>query len=405
MRRGSRWGSGCTILGGSRDISSAQPKLSLLDGAEGLCTRKDVLGQSVGGLHSFSARTQRRWRHAPLTTAAPRRPAMHSHRAGIPNPSLIAILLVVRSTSGVNFVFHYPAKPSYGAPAVSRRGSRGTTTDYGGTDSSTSATPSSSDAEPEPDTADVEHAAAQSVAYDVSESAFSRHHRRHRVPRSDADSDDSDDAFARRGDGGIPWDTVLGFKTEFLAGLLAPRAALCRTRFELSVDDLVFLGFPLHVRPDGSWRKRRPRRPRKRRDGSRSSDDEGGDGTGAGEADDEEEGDEGEEADDEAGGNDDDDGSGDANSPSDGSAMSMFHLVFVLNPPELEYAVRTQEMFDFVVRRFTRALKHEQAKDGYVWREAEKITRVKEQGAQKGMSLHPAILEEMGLTDWGRAEL
>ncbi|PWW76049.1 hypothetical protein C7212DRAFT_295720 [Tuber magnatum] len=80
--------------------------------------------------------------------------------------------------------------------------------------------------------------------------------------------------------------------------------------------------------------------------------------------------------------------------------MTMFHVVFVLNPPELEYHSRTQEMFDYVVKRFARALKYEQAKDGYVWREAEKIVRLKDKANHEGTSfadLSKDILDQSSL--------
>lgn len=189
---------------------------------------------------------------------------------------------------------------------------------------------------------------------------------------------------------------------------------MCRTRFEMTVDDVVFLGFPLHVRPDGTWRKKKKRRR--------------GSGGGVEEAEEGEEGEEGdgegieaeeetaeveeEEGDtklngyeNEVNGNgvngEPEEGHGnnqnhsqdekddDEHSSTAGGGMSMFHVVFVLNPPELEYHFRTQEIFDYVVKRFARALKYEQAKDGYVWREAGKINALREKAVQEGLFTCP----------------
>ncbi|KAL0954836.1 hypothetical protein HGRIS_003780 [Hohenbuehelia grisea] len=50
------------------------------------------------------------------------------------------------------------------------------------------------------------------------------------------------------------YDDLLGFSSEFLAGLLCPTRSLSHQKFELRVDDLVFLGHPVCVESDGLWR-------------------------------------------------------------------------------------------------------------------------------------------------------
>lgn len=57
--------------------------------------------------------------------------------------------------------------------------------------------------------------------------------------------------------------------------------------------------------------------------------------------------------------------------------MTMFNVVFVLNPPALEYQLRTGEMYDNVIRKFSKDLKYEQAKTNYVWRESKAILNLK----------------------------
>ena len=47
---------------------------------------------------------------------------------------------------------------------------------------------------------------------------------------------------------------VLGFAAEFLAGMLCPQRAMCNQKFELVVDELVFIGHPVCADPDGTWR-------------------------------------------------------------------------------------------------------------------------------------------------------
>lgn len=118
---------------------------------------------------------------------------------------------------------------------------------------------------------------------------------------------------------------VLGFDQHFLAETLCPPAAMCNTRFELVVDSAVFLGFPVHRYPNGLW---------KRND---ESDNEEG--------------------------------------------MSMFHLVFVMDPPEIERNYRIDEMFYYVVSKLLLVLRHEQLRHNYVWKQVQLVGKLKEEGA------------------------
>ena len=65
----------------------------------------------------------------------------------------------------------------------------------------------------------------------------------------------------------------------------------------------------------------------------------------------------------------------------------MFNVVFVLDPPLLEYSVRTRELYDNVIKKFAKALKWEQARTNYVWKEAQRILHIKERAKEKRM--HP----------------
>ncbi|KAF7424382.1 hypothetical protein PC9H_009689 [Pleurotus ostreatus] len=52
------------------------------------------------------------------------------------------------------------------------------------------------------------------------------------------------------------YDRLLGYSSEFLAGLLCPQRSLCHQKFELFVDDLAFIGHPVCAEKDGGWRFR-----------------------------------------------------------------------------------------------------------------------------------------------------
>ncbi|KAJ9110438.1 hypothetical protein QFC19_001564 [Naganishia cerealis] len=49
------------------------------------------------------------------------------------------------------------------------------------------------------------------------------------------------------------YDTILGYDMIFLSNLLAPQRSVCNKRFELSIDDLTFLGHPVRADKDGKW--------------------------------------------------------------------------------------------------------------------------------------------------------
>ena len=65
-------------------------------------------------------------------------------------------------------------------------------------------------------------------------------------------------------------------------------------------------------------------------------------------------------------------------SDEDRRTMSMFNVVFVVHPPLLEHNLRIKEMFEYVVKKFVKALKYEQARSNWVWRQSEMILNMKE---------------------------
>lgn len=50
------------------------------------------------------------------------------------------------------------------------------------------------------------------------------------------------------------YDQLFGYQVDFLAGLLLPHRSMCHQKFELLVDDLVFIGHPVCVDDEGKWR-------------------------------------------------------------------------------------------------------------------------------------------------------
>ena len=54
-----------------------------------------------------------------------------------------------------------------------------------------------------------------------------------------------------------------------------------------------------------------------------------------------------------------------------------FNVVFVLNPPPLEYSIRVKEMYEHIIKKLSKALKLEQARSSYVSKQADIIFKKK----------------------------
>ena len=210
----------------------------------------------------------------------------------------------------------------------------------------------------------------------------------------------------QQGNKRLLWNDVFGYNSGVLAKALCP-AKDCYKRFEMSLSDNVVLGRPVYAKEDGTWRRKRNtvRRPSDKTNsvGEQASlagdkakvevpglmSEPSGDSTNVNS-----------ETDNETAVI---DGQGDpdqtdaperkgqpqAAAPNFDSAMVaiprleqpgtkdtmvMFHVVFVLRPPPLEYHARVKDMYEHVVKKFTRALKWEQAHSSYVTKEAALIS-------------------------------
>lgn len=199
----------------------------------------------------------------------------------------------------------------------------------------------------------------------------------------DADEDEYGEVDAA---GDADSNTVFGFEPLFLAELAHPPAAMCNQRFELAVDDTVFLGLPVHVDEDGQWKRRKHPAPRLRLHHTSNNTPAPEDTTppltpvlplfpppsprpASGlflDA----------------------PGGRESTPQAPAPAMSMFHVVFVMNPPIGEHNQRLDDMFQYVVLRLALVLRNEQARSGYVWRECLIMARTRE--------LHAALNAPIG---------
>lgn len=380
-----------------------------------------------------------------------------------PNPSLVAIILIITTRRGPRFVFHYPGIPEpsqlNNSWAFGSIGSDSEDSD----DDSDDATSTSDAGETGSRAGSISstragesRAGSQSGKTGRFSAATTSTRRTTRTLREDGpeDEEDIDDDIealdlnasdsnqgmkeSNKNEDGVrstdkdrvpEWEKLFGYPTEGLEKLLSPADKFSKKKFEVSIEELVFLGYPVFAREDGTWKRRK----RMGQEEKKSNDqDVNGLAIGRNPFDGFDQGvrhspedldiaaaraaeiDSPELSptatrDDVRGMNAMDaltlppednpiaQGYGSYGGMSEstsemksvstasggqGDDMSMFHLVFVMNPPTLEYHIRVQEMYDNVVKKFSKALKYEQTRSGWVEKEAKKILTLKNQAKE-----------------------
>lgn len=325
-----------------------------------------------------------------------------------PDPCLVAIILIIQSRAGPRFVYHYPPNPSTIISNKSRRNSRRKS----GARSSESSLSSDDDRSSSDDDecghssaccrGANEHSGRSGLSEQLNDKVphpSSRGHTsstslqfKRRSATPDSKPDNQSDAGRNEVLGDLyrpPWESLLGLPTNVWEKLLSPSPAWHKRRFEVGVNDLVFVGWPVFVKDDGTWRKR------KRKKKVRTQQGENGEPG----VEDKERGDlrnndmSSKQASETEGDNcpvgelkkivEDDvlPGSPEA----DKDSMTMFNVVFVLNPPLLEYGLRVREKYENVIKKFGKGLKSEQARVDYVWNEAQTIINIREKAKENSM--------------------
>lgn len=345
-----------------------------------------------------------------------------------PEPHLLAILLVVQSRTGPRFVFHYPPRPALYQDTARRQSSSYTAH---GTNNSPSDDSGSSSSDETVWDSDVDNDGRNGLPsgnsggrrYDAINGGGSATGRRSKTTRGStldeeeegpSESSDGDGMQAKRGKESTAvhheemadWERLLRYSTDGLQKLLCPPRTFHKRRFEVCLDGLLFLGCPMFVREDGLWKKDKQRKRQSEQyegmdaqniqtsdaagaklDGKPSADESDMDGLRRLESSQELPADtstiprtesaikisaEAWRASDLS------KASGTKSKSSKESKLTMFHVVFVMNPPALEYHVRLDDMYRNVVREFAKVLKVEQAQSLYVWTQSKKILKLKQ---------------------------
>lgn len=358
-----------------------------------------------------------------------------------PDPCLVAIILIVRSRTGPRLVFHYPPNPlsenrlkttTKGGRRISRTRNRQGAKNTDSSSSDESGLSSDEDEEErEVHAAGNANATASAVpGRRPSNFGLDEHllvsaspgagesqrpaslgsgrasSLRKRGGGGGASSDLEEDSSDRPEDGSrrssrLPWESLLGLPGSVWEKLLSPSRSWHKRRFEVGINDLALIGWPVFVREDGTWRKqrRKKKKPRAEWEGGELGHNE-----------------DGEDGQDEetmvlspemaastaslgesvvsptdttkrASGTSAKLGKvpGDSLDPEDKDHMTMFNVVFVMDPPLLEYSMRVKEIYENIIKKFAKALKWEQARTDYVWRESQHILQVRRKAREASM--------------------
>lgn len=164
----------------------------------------------------------------------------------------------------------------------------------------------------------------------------------------------------------VPWEHVAGFPTRDLAGILTPARSYDKKLFQLSLDPLHCISYPIHVPENGKWKK-----PKKAK-AARDADDLNVPN----------------ESDISSHLNQSDVSKDKENKKDDGddekrSSMTMFNLVFILNPKTNEVKELVDTLYVNIVKKVNKAYKYSQQHSEFVWKESKRILAAKDRAREE----------------------
>lgn len=182
----------------------------------------------------------------------------------------------------------------------------------------------------------------------------------------------------------VPWEYVAGYPTKDLEHMLSPSRAYHKRQFQVSLDHIYCVSYPIHVPENGVWKKKKKK---KKQEKSRDRD------SGVAVKDE-----------DEAPSHDHDGAAAARNgdrSATDGepvgsgmlppaesedrekkASMTMFNLVFFLKPKKHEVKDLVDIMYSHIIKKINKAYKYCQERSDFVWKESKKIQAIKDKGRE-----------------------
>jgi hypothetical protein len=168
--------------------------------------------------------------------------------AGTTHSGLIAAALIIRSRDGPRFVFHYPAWPT--AEVSKEKILYGTEFDEGTSDDEHESKDQSDDSDLE----DGGYSVLQAVyKIDLND--------KKKAKQNHVEEVEGDEHYdTSNGEHVVPWEHLFDFSTTDLESILTPSRAYHKKKFELSLDPLYFISYPMDC-----GKRRKQGRPRSRK--------------------------------------------------------------------------------------------------------------------------------------------
>lgn len=174
----------------------------------------------------------------------------------------------------------------------------------------------------------------------------------------------------------VPWEHVVGFPARDLAGILTPARCYHKRLFQLSLDPLYCISYPIHVPENGKWKKQK--KANKGKDKDKAS-------TVVMDASQESANNEAESSAGKAPDGKDKDGKKEEDEEKR-SSMTMFNLVFILNPKTFESKELIDSLYHNIVRKANKAYKYSQQQSDFIWKESKRILALKDKAREERMS-------------------
>lgn len=179
----------------------------------------------------------------------------------------------------------------------------------------------------------------------------------------------------------VPWEYVVGLPSKALEGILTPPRAFHKKRFQISLDSVTYISYPVHVPSSGVWARKRNKKDKddgkaKTRANAASSSEwgRGSDDVSAGRdeapaqaaaaAPDEKEKDKEKDKEDKV------------------SSMTMFSLVFIMSPKRHEANELLDTMYTHIVREVNKVYKYCQESGDFIWQECKKMIQLKDRARE-----------------------
>lgn len=280
----------------------------------------------------------------------------------LPNPSnLVAVALVVnRTRDGANLVFHYPPEASLDRAAHTPGTTHG---DFAQGDM-----------------------ILERLSTDPTQPQAQGFHATRRLDERLAQSSGSGTAS--------PWESVTGFPAGDLAPLLSPGRPYHKTLFQVSLDPLHYVSCPVHVPENGIWRRKKRKKggglvPKSNMNSSVNLHDlESSIRAGNEDPPTEDAGPNADEPVARTGPEDEGDKEEKDDREEKVSSMTMFNVVFILNPKQHEARELVNGLYSNIIKKVNKAYKYCQQHSDFVWKESKRIIRLKEK-AKEESTLNP----------------